>query len=244
MQTNTPDLSPKISDVNKAAKPKIMLFDVNETLIDIESLEPLFERLFGDRGRLREWFQQVVLYSNVVTLAGRYTDFFALGRGVLEMLGFIYKVQVAVQDIEQLRTGMLSMRPHPDVPEALKLLQDAGFRLMTLTNSPPNPSGSPLEHAGLAHYFERQFSVDAVQRFKPSPDTYNMVVDVLGVFPSDICMIATHVWDTIGAQSVGLSAGLLTRPGNGPLRIPGIPEPQVIAEDLPTLARQLIQYWL
>ena len=30
-------------------------------------------------------------------------------------------------------------------------------------------------------------------------------------------MVAAHVWDTIGAQSVGFSAALITRPGNAPL---------------------------
>ena len=52
--------------------PKVLVFDVNETLLDIDSLEPLFNRLFGDRHMLREWFAQLVLYSEAVTLAVRY----------------------------------------------------------------------------------------------------------------------------------------------------------------------------
>jgi 2-haloacid dehalogenase len=39
-----------------AAAPSVCVFDVNETLIDIESIAPLFQRLFGDRKALREWF--------------------------------------------------------------------------------------------------------------------------------------------------------------------------------------------
>ena len=42
-------------------KPSVMVFDVNETLIDIEALDPLFERMFGDRRVLREWFGQLVM---------------------------------------------------------------------------------------------------------------------------------------------------------------------------------------
>jgi 2-haloacid dehalogenase len=48
--------------------PSICVFDVNETLLDIESIAPLFQRLFGDRKVLREWFGQLVLYSNAITL--------------------------------------------------------------------------------------------------------------------------------------------------------------------------------
>ena len=63
-------------------------------------------------------------------------------------------------------------------------------------------------------HFERQFSVEAARAFKPSPLLYRMVAEEVGVAPSDCCMVASHVWDTIGAQSVGFSAGLITRAGN------------------------------
>lgn len=41
----------------------ILVFDVNETLLGITTLEPLFERLFGDSAVLRVWFAQLVLHS-------------------------------------------------------------------------------------------------------------------------------------------------------------------------------------
>ena len=52
--------------------PSVIVFDVNETLIDIESIGPFFERKFGDRKVLREWFNQLILYSNAITLSGYY----------------------------------------------------------------------------------------------------------------------------------------------------------------------------
>ena len=70
-----------------------------------------------------------------------------------------------------------------------------------------------------------------------------MVAQELEVPPSACCMIATHVWDTIGAQSAGLAAGLLTRPGNAPLLVPGLPQPNVVAPDLPALAAKTIKLW-
>lgn len=223
--------------------PSIIVFDVNETLIDIESLEPLFLRLFSDGRVLREWFNQLVLYSNAITLAGYYETFSSLGHGVLKMLGTIYGVQVTPQHIEELRAGMLSMPAHKDVPEGLRILREAGFRLMTLTNSPPDKEGSALERAGLATFFERQFSVHSVRRFKPAPEVYTVVAELLGVSPSSICLVAAHTWDTLGAQSVGFAAGLVTRTGNAPLPVDGLPQPQAVAPDLPGLARQLIDLW-
>jgi 2-haloacid dehalogenase len=225
-------------------KPSIVVFDVNETLIDIDALAPLFEGVFGDARILREWFGQLVLYSMTTTLSGHYEDFFSLGRGVFEMLGAVHGVAVQAADVEALRRGLLTMPAHPDVEEGLMTLKRAGFRLVTLTNSPPNPHGeSPLEHAGLSEHFERQFSVEEVRAFKPSPLAYRMVAERLGVEPSDCCMAASHVWDTIGAQSVGFSGALLTRSGNAPLPVPGLPQPSVAAPDLPTLAARLIELW-
>jgi 2-haloacid dehalogenase len=223
--------------------PSILVFDVNETLIDIESIAPFFEKKFGDGRVLREWFNQLILYSNAITLAGHYQSFFALGQGVLEMLGSIYGVTIDAADLAELRINMLSMPAHTDVPEGLRLLKEAGFRLMTLTNSPPDKDGSPLERAGLAHFFEHQFSVDTVRRFKPAPEVYHLVTERLNVPPSAICLVAAHTWDTIGAQSVGFYAGLMTRTGNAPLPVHGLPQPQVVAPDLVQMATQMIGLW-
>jgi 2-haloacid dehalogenase len=225
-------------------KPSVVVFDVNETLIDIEALNPLFERVLGDRRVLREWFGQLVLYSMTTTLSGLYEDFFSLGRGLFEMVGAVHGVAVEAADVEALREGLLTMPAHPDVDEGLRELKRAGFRLVTLTNSPPDPGGrTPLERAGLAGHFERQFSVEAARAFKPSPLVYRMVAEELGVAPTACCMVAAHVWDTIGAQSVGFSAGLITRPGNAPLPVSGLPQPNVVAPDLPTLAARMIEHW-
>ena len=66
-----------------------------------------------------------------------------------------------------------------------------------------------------------------------------MVARDLGVAPSTCCMVAAHVWDTVGAQSAGFSAALVTRPGNAPLPVIGLPQPNVVAGDLLSLAVEL-----
>ncbi len=223
-------------------RPSILVFDVNETLLNIEAMAPLFAQVFGDAQVLREWFVQLVLYSGVVTLSGLYQDFLALGQGVLRMIAEIHKVHIHSSDIDELKTRMLNMPAHPDVPPGLSLLKDAGFRLATLSNSPPHPQGSPLERAGIAHFFERQCSVDSVQQFKPAPTVYQMVASMLDAPVSSLCMVASHVWDTIGAQSAGYSAALLVRSGNAPLIVDGLPQPDCIAPDLVELAKQLIAF--
>jgi 2-haloacid dehalogenase len=223
--------------------PSILVFDINETLLDIEFMSPIFEHVFGDRKVLREWFNQLILYSNAVTLSGPYVTFFDLAQGVLRMLGTIHGAKVRASDIDELRTRMLTMPAHPDVLAGLRQLKAAGFRLVSFTNSTPDPNISPLKHAGLSDWFERSFSIDRVRRFKPAPQGYHLVAEELDVPPSSLCMVAAHTWDTMGAQSVGYSAALIARPGNAPLPVHGLPQPQIVASDLPGVATAAIQRW-
>ncbi|OBJ43142.1 haloacid dehalogenase, type II [Mycobacterium colombiense] len=222
------------------ATPSVLVFDVNETLLDIESIAPLFGELFGDERMLREWFAQLVMYSMSITLAGNYVTFPVLGQGVLRMLGDIYQVNVTENDAERLKTALLTMPAHPDAADGLAALRDNGFRLVTLSNSPPNPDGpTALQHSGLAGFFEHQLSVDARGVFKPSPAVYRYACETLGVAPADCMMVAAHVWDIIGAQNVGFGGALITRRGNAPLPVDGLPQPNVVAKDLRGLAERL-----
>ncbi|MEN3321226.1 MAG: 2-haloacid dehalogenase [Mycobacterium sp.] len=219
----------------------VLVFDVNETLIDIDAMAPLFDQIFGDARVMREWFGQVVMYSMTTALSGCYVDFFTLGQGMLRMLGDIHGIAISDADVERIKQAMLTMPPHSDVADGLAALHHNGFRLVTLTNSPPNPDGpSPLESAGLGGYFERQFSVDACRTYKPARHVYDYVCRELQVAPADCMMVAAHVWDTIGAQSAGFSGALITRPGNAPLPLDGLPRPTLIADDLRQLAQQLV----
>jgi 2-haloacid dehalogenase len=220
--------------------PSVLVFDVNETLIDIDSLAPLFEEIFGDPRTLREWFGQLVLYSMTTTMSDCYVDFFTLGQGLLQMLADIHHVDITDEELVRVKHGMLTMPAHRDVADGLTALRDLGFRLVTLTNSPPNPDGpSPLEHAGLGRFFEGQFSVDSRRAYKPASQVYRYVCEQLEVAPAECMMVAAHVWDTIGAQRSGFSAALITRPGNAVLQIDGLPQPTIVATDLRDLAHQL-----
>ena len=220
--------------------PSILVFDVNETLLDLTSLEPLFTRVFGEARVMREWFAQLVLYSQTLTLSGAYATFGDLAPGVLRMVGTTSGVAVTDDDVADLKKLIGSMPAHADAAPALTRLRDAGFRLVTLTNSPPSPAPTPLERAGLAQYFEATYSVDSVKKFKPAPETYRLVADELGVGLEETCLVACHLWDTVGAQEAGGMGAFVLRPGNALLPTEGVAVPDLTVNDLGELAEQLI----
>jgi 2-haloacid dehalogenase len=217
----------------------IIVFDVNETLMNLDGVQPVFDRIFKDPAAMRLWFANLILYSEALTLAGVYVPFTDIGGAVLRMLAATRGITIGDADAAELTDRFATMPPHPEVPAALRRLRDHGFRLFTLTDNTLPISGRQLENAGVIDLFERRFSVDeTVHRHKPAPEAYHSVAAELKADPGDICLIASHVWDTIGANAAGWQAGLILREGNAPLDVG--PQPNYIGKDLDAIADQLI----
>lgn len=223
--------------------PSILVFDVNETLLDITTLEPLFARVFADPGVLREWFAQLILYSQSMSLSGIYAPFGSLAVAVLKMIGSIHRKPVTAADAEELQWRIKTMPAHAEVYDSLVRLKNAGFRLVTLTNSSSDTRPDALDRAGLSELLEHRFSVETVRRFKPAPEVYHQVCDTLQAAPANLCLVAAHTWDTLGAQAQGWAGALITRPGNSPLPDSAVPQPALIAANLADLADQMLARW-
>jgi 2-haloacid dehalogenase len=216
----------------------LIVFDVNETLLDLQTMEPVFERLFGEKTAMRLWFANLVMYSMALTLADSYVPFTDIGAAVMKMLADTQGVRISDDDRKELTDKFSTMPPYPDVPVALPKLRAAGFRLFTLTNNLIEVQARQIEHGGIAHHFEQLFSVDSVKRHKPAPQVYAHVERTLGVEPSQLCLVACHTWDTLGAVAAGWEAALVKRSGNDVLDVG--PQPQIVGDDLNDVADQLI----
>ena len=216
----------------------LIVFDVNETLLDLGTMEPTFQRIFGDKNAMRLWFANLILYSAALTVAGCYVPFTDIGSAVMKMLANTRGIKIKEEDKRELTDKFSTMPPYPDVQVALSKLRAAGFRLFTRTNNIIEVQARQMENAGIANFFDRLFSVDIVKRHKPVPQTYAQVEKELGVKPSQLCMIACHTWDTLGAVAAGWEAALVKRVGNDVLAVG--PQPQVVGSDLNDVANQLI----
>ena len=65
-------------------KRPLIVFDVNETLLDLETMEPTFERIFREKGAMRLWFANFIMYSAALTVAGCYVQFTDIGGDTLD----------------------------------------------------------------------------------------------------------------------------------------------------------------
>jgi 2-haloacid dehalogenase len=216
----------------------LIVFDVNETLLDLGTLEPTFQRIFGDKSDMRLWFANLILYSAALTVAGCYVPFTDIGAAVMKMLADTRGLKINDNDKKELTDKFSTMPPHPEVPAALRKLRKAGFRLFCLTDNLLEVQTRQLTHGGIVDLFERRFSADGVKHHKPSRQAYAYVEKELRVKPSQLCMIACHTWDTLGAVAAGWEAALIKRVGNDVLGVG--PQPQIVGNDLDDVAGQLI----
>ena len=129
-----------------------LVFDVNETLLDLNKLDPLFEEGFGSTFYRKAWFDQVLKSAFVNTIIGEYQDFGVVARSALEMIAERSNVYLEPEIADQILAMMRSLSPHPEVLEAISDLKEAGFDMAALTNSPPEVAQAQLEYAEIAPF--------------------------------------------------------------------------------------------
>ena len=210
------------------------MFDVNQTLLDLNALSPHFARVFGDAKALDEWFALLLQYSLVVTVTGGYADFGTVAGAVLDMLAANRKVRISSEDRGTILRGLLSLPAHLEVPESLRRLREAGFRMVTLTNSSPAAVKTQIENAALTKYFDESISVDLVRRFKPDLEVYQRTAEHLGVPPANLLLVAAHAWDVFGAMKAGWRTAFVSR--NGITQFPLGPKADLVGADLKMVA--------
>ena len=203
---------------------KVVVFDSNETLLDLSALDPAFTAAFGDPSARKEWFRQVVELFFTATIVDRYRPFDRLADEALTMVAEWRGATVTQDGRRGIMSAMLAARAHADVAPALERLVAAGIRIAVLTNSTSSAVQAQAGHAGIAGYFERLLSVDAVQCYKPGRGAYEFAARELGVQPGEIRLVATHAWDIAGASAAGCRTAFVSRRGTAPARASAPPE--------------------
>ena len=215
---------------------RVCVFDVNETLLDLAALDPLFERVFGDAAVRRLWFNQMLQSAFVGTITDAYATFGEAAGASLKMTEERLGVEVSEDDRQEILGGLRDLPPHPEVPDSLDRLRNAGFRLATLTNSTQEVAGAQIENAGLADRFEQILSADTAKRLKPAPAPYRMAARALEIPEREMRLVAAHAWDVAGAMRAGCAAAFVARQPFDPL----VEEPDVVGADLAEVADGII----
>jgi 2-haloacid dehalogenase len=218
--------------------PRVLAFDVNETLLDLSVLDDLFEAAFGDAALRPQWFAQMLQLAFVGAITDRYVDFTSAQRAALSMLAERGGVDLPDPEAKAIVDRMRDLPAHPEVPDALARLDEAGYRLASLTNSPLDVARDQLGNAGVADRFDAILSADQVRALKPRREPYELVARTFDVPPADVRLVAAHAWDVAGALAAGCAAAFVARPGM--VLSPLGERPDVAAADLAGVADRII----
>ncbi len=215
-----------------------ILFDINETVLNLESLKPKFNAVFGHDSFTSTWFSMLLHSSTVCLVTGIKTDFASLAKIALEALAAKQKRCLSDEETADILGTFANLTPHADIKSALTKLRKAGFRVAALSNSSQELLTTQIQNAGLESYFDDLISVEAGGTFKPSGKAYEFASHQLATPPDKLRLVATHDWDTHGALSAGLQAAYINRTGApyNPLFL----KPDVIGSTMDEIAELII----
>lgn len=217
----------------------LIIFELNETLLDSEAMVPVFEKIFGERLAMRLWYDDLIIYSEALTLANIYVPLTEICTAALKKLADTRGVKLTEADKMEVMEKFASMPPHREVPRALRKLRAAGFRLFTLSNNRLDTQSKQLDRGGIIDLFERCFSADGAKHHKPALEAYAYVERELGVQPADLLLMTCHAWDSLGAKAAGWGSALIKRPGNNVLDVG--PQPDFVGRDVDQIADELMK---
>ena len=214
----------------------LCVFDVNETMLDMQALDETFLELTGDPAARHEWFTLVIHTALTITATGEYRDFAQIAGACVDVVVRNHGRQPEPEDRAAVGGMLRSLPPHPDVRNGLLELRDAGHELAVLANSPLTAAQSQIESAGLSDVFSDVFSAEQAGVLKPAAGAYEHVLRARGVAAPDAVMVAAHDWDIAGAIAAGMKTALITRPGVSPL--PTAAPPTVSVSNFANLAEK------
>jgi len=230
------------SDQNNSSvsiPPKVLFFDVNESLLDLANIKKSVGKALGNREDLVSlWFTTMLQYSLVETTSRQYTDFGKIGAATLRMVAANNGVQLTEGAAQEAVSVISSLPAHPEVKEALGKLKKAGYTMVSLTNSSNKGVENQFKNAGLTDFFDQRLSIEDVGKYKPHSDVYDWAARKMGVHPSECMMIAAHGWDIAGAIWADWRGAFIARPGQQ--LYPLAPLPEINETDLLKIAEKLI----
>ena len=187
---------------------EVVIFDLDGTLAETEEVHRLaFNRAFADSGL--DWDWDVPLYRELLKVTGgkeRIAHFIERrgGRAESAFVAELHKAKTAIY------TGMVAaggVPLRPGVREFIEEARAAGLELaIATTTSMPNIEA--LLGAALGPDWREIFPVvgagDMVEKKKPAPDVYRLVLDKLGKAPELCVAIEDSRNGVLAARGAGL----------------------------------------
>ena len=190
---------------------KAVVFDAYGTLYDIQSVAAVTEEMFPGYGEIitQVWRIKQLEYTWLRSLMRRYQDFSVITR---ESLAYTLRCLGLEHDsgaFERIMEKYLHLDLYPDALAALAAMRDR--KLAILSNGSTDMLNALVKNSGLDRALDATISIDAKKIFKPAPDAYILIEEVLGVAPAEVLFVSSNPWDACGAKAFGLNVAWIER---------------------------------
>ncbi|HET7889459.1 MAG TPA: haloacid dehalogenase type II [Bradyrhizobium sp.] len=190
---------------------KAVVFDAYGTLYDIQSVAAITEETFPGYGDIitQIWRIKQLEYTWLRSLMRRYEDFSVITRDslayTLRALGLSYDAAA----FDRIMDKYLHLDLYPDAATSLASLK--GMKLAILSNGSSEMLNALVKNTGLERVLDATISVDRKRIFKPAPEAYSLIEEVLGVPMHEVLFVSSNPWDACGAKSFGLNVAWIER---------------------------------
>ncbi|QGN58074.1 haloacid dehalogenase type II [Nostocoides sp. HKS02] len=196
-----------------ASRPKLVVFDVNETLSDMSGLAAVFAELCARPELAAIWFSGLLRDGFALTVTGDNPDFGALARQSLRPLLDSHGVPNPDTAVDAVMDAFAGLPVHGDVVEGVRGLAAGGVRLVTLSNGAASVARGLFERHAIADCFEQLLSVADAPAWKPAASAYEYALRTCDASPAETMLVAVHPWDIHGAAAAGLTTAFVNRAG-------------------------------
>lgn len=185
-------------------RPRVVAFDVVETLMSLEPLRQRFTDVGLPGALLERWFDRLLRDGMALTLAGDYEPFPRVADAALRTLS---RGTVTDDEVTHVLSGFAELPAHPDAEPAMRLLADRGVTMVCLSNGAARTTRDFLRRTALDGYVDQVISVADVHSWKPPARVYHHALDRIGRPAEEVALVAVHAFDCHGAHRAGLTTG-------------------------------------
>ncbi len=234
---------PTTTDILKR-ETRALVFDQYGTIVDMQTgLTEAATPFLKDKGwdgeahRFVTWWRRTHYENSMIdALCDRgHTPYRQIGHRAVSYVMDRCGITYSQDDVQWLVSQIETLKPFPDVIEALEKLRGSGYKLVILSNGDRDMLEAAGPHIGFP--FDEVISVQEAGYFKPHWATYASAEDIIEEERTSLLFVANHAFDCIGAKSYGMRTAFIDRRKRPFGETPH--QPDIIVADFQELAESM-----
>jgi 2-haloacid dehalogenase len=184
-------------------KPRIIFFDVVETVFSLAPLADKLTELNLPVGMDRLFFAQLLRDAFALSASGVFHTFPDIAKGTLTVLLHSLGREVNETTLKEILGTFSQLPAHRDVKPALEKMRSSNCQAVLLTNGSRANTENLVRDNGIEHLVDDIVSVEDFKIWKPQTELYRKAALKYSCAPENALLVAAHAWDIHGAIRAG-----------------------------------------